>query len=305
MTPSWHMNDSSSTPHGVAARLRLLRLPVLLSILILASHIPHASANGHGPVFALATPTNGKGVWSFDVGLMGRQATRGAGVMSRAMLGYGITPDVQISVSAPFVFSSAPVPAGRATAMMPATGNFEALGAWRFHRQGIDVGSRFESTAYLGLVVPGPQLGKVPASGLERSPGVYAAAATGLASRSHYVWGGVGYTAYGESGGDRRSNTLTYSLVWGYRPPSLRIDYPAWDWRLFVEMTGEDSSNIQARGIERPGTGGHQVFVGPTTLGIYKNYAIQGGIQFPVYRSTGFNVLQEQFRFALNLSYFF
>ena len=31
-----------------------------------------AVASGHGPVFALATPTNSQGEWSFDAGLFGR-----------------------------------------------------------------------------------------------------------------------------------------------------------------------------------------------------------------------------------------
>jgi hypothetical protein len=62
---------------------------------------------------------------------------------------------------------------------------------------------------------------------------------------------------------------------------------------------------MRRAGSVMPGTGGHQVFVGPTTLGIYKNYAIEGGVQWPVYRNVGPMMQQERFRFALNFSYFF
>ena len=54
-----------------------------------------------------------------------------------------------------------------------------------------------------------------------------------------------------------------------------------------------------------PGTDAHQVFLGPSALGIYKNYAIQAGVQVPVYRNSGARLERERFRYAMNLSYFF
>jgi len=40
-------------------------------------------------------------------------------------------------------------------------------------------------------------------------------------------------------------------------------------------------------------------------LRIYKNFAIEGGVQFPVYRNTVPMLERERVRFALNFSYFF
>ena len=140
---------------------------------------------------------------------------------------------------------------------------------------------------------------------LRKAPGVYTAMATGVASRSHYLWGGTGNVRFAKSQGDRRPNVFLYSLVWGYRPPAWRKEYPHWDWRLFVEMTGEYSSRLRRAGLSHVGTGGHQIFLGPAVLGIYKNYAIEGGIQLPAYRHVGFRQEQERFRFAINVSYFF
>ena len=65
-------------------------------------------ASGHGPVFGMTTPTDAKGGWSFDTGIMSRVGAGGSGTMFRAMLGYGITEDLQVSLSIPYVFSSAP-----------------------------------------------------------------------------------------------------------------------------------------------------------------------------------------------------
>jgi hypothetical protein len=262
-------------------------------------------ASGHGPVFGLSTPTNAQGAWSFDVGSMSRAGVDGYEGMTRARVSYGITEDVQVSLTAPYMFASQPLLSTRGSAMMSASPDFEGVGAWRFQRLGIGVGSRFETTVYGGLVVPGPQRLKGMMGNLKRAPGVYSAVATGFASRSHYLWGGIGYTHFADADGDQRPRILNYSLVWGYRPKPLRKDYPHWDWRGFIEATGENVGSIRVAGLPMPGTSGRQVFVGPSALGIWKNCAIEGGLQFPVYRNAGAAFEREKFRFALNFSYFF
>jgi hypothetical protein len=262
-------------------------------------------ASGHGPVFGMATPTNGAGGWAIDFGAMGRIGEPDNASAIRTMLTYGINEDLQISTSVPFVLGSAPLPAARMTGMMPGGGDFESILAWRFHRQGTNIGTRVESTAYGGLIVPGPQKPAGLVGTFPRTQGMYAGVATGLASRSNYVWGGIGYTRFAEKNGDRRPTVFSYSAVWGYRPPAMRHEYPRWDWRLFAELTGERSTKAVHLNDQMPGTNAHQLFVGPSTLGIYKNYAIQAGIQFPVYRDTGARLERERFRYAANASYFF
>ncbi|MGH7743581.1 MAG: hypothetical protein ACREQ5_01995 [Candidatus Dormibacteria bacterium] len=264
-----------------------------------------AQANEHGPVFGLATPTNVKGGWSLDIGTMDRIGSQSSGAMTRAMLTYGITQDLQISVSAPAVFSSASLLPARVTAMMPANGDFEALGAWRFQRRDNSVGSRLETTAYLGFIVPGFQTPAGLLGQLHKAPGAIGMIATGYASRKIYIWAGVGGTHFAESHGDRRPGLLSYSLVWGYRPKPLRKEYPHWDGRFFIEMNGEDSGRVVHNGLSVPGTSGQQIFLGPTTLWLYKNYGIEGGVQFPVFQNTGPAFQRERLRVAVDFSYFF
>ena len=79
---------------------------------------------------------------AIDFGAMGRIGEPDNASAIRTMLTYGITEDVQISASAPVVFGSAPLPAARMTGMMPGGGDFESILAWRFHRQGTNVGTR-------------------------------------------------------------------------------------------------------------------------------------------------------------------
>lgn len=274
---------------------------VLVAILVSGT----AQANEHGPVFSLATPTNVKGGWSLDIGTMDRIGSGSNGVMTRALLTYGITPDLQISVSGPAVFSSATLLPARETAMMPANGDFEALGAWRFQRRDVSVGSRLETTAYFGLIVPGPQTSAGILGHLRRAPGAVGMIATGYVSRKNYIWVGIGGTHFAKSHGDQRPGLLSYSVVWGYRPKPLRKDYPHWDGRFFIEMNGEDSGHVLHEGTAVSETSGQQIFLGPTTLWLYKNYGVEGGVQFPVYQNTGSTFQRERLRVAVDFSYFF
>lgn len=280
-------------------------MPASVIAAALLSALP-AVASGHGPVFGLATPTNAKGGWSLDIGTMGRVGSPDNGVMSRVMLSYGITEDLQVSVSGPAVFNFAPLPPGRVTAMMPANSDFEGIAAWRFQRRDTSVGSRLETTAYGGVILPGFQKPPGLIGQLHWAPGVIGMISTGYASRKNYLWAGIGTMHFDKSHGDRRPDMLMYSLVWGYRPRPLRKEYPHWDGRFFIEMNGENAVNrVLRNGLAAPGTNGQQIFVGPTTLWIYKNYAIEAGIQFPVYRNVGPVFERERFRFVINYSYFF
>ncbi|MCU1327869.1 MAG: hypothetical protein JWN34_3239, partial [Bryobacterales bacterium] len=127
---------------------------------------------------------------------------------------------------------------------------------------------------------------------------------TGLASRSHYAWVGATYQRYGTRQGNQRPDLLFYSVAYAYRPPSWRTD-KGWDWRIFGELTGERTGEIQRAGRQLRGTDGHQTFLGPTTLGVYKNYAVSAGFQVPIHRAVSPIYPRERFRFALNFAYFF
>jgi hypothetical protein len=262
-----------------------------------------AYASGHGPVFGLATPTNPEGGFSFDTSLMGRYGT-GAGTMFRATLGYGLTENLKLSISAPVQFQAEPFPPGRVAPFTPMGSDFEGLAIWRLHRQDTGVGSRFETAAIGGLLVPGFQESSGPTRGLHSSVGALCGIVTGVASRSHYAWAGTSYQRYAASDHDRRPDLLFYSAVYAYRPPSWRTD-TGWDWRIFGELTGERTGSIERAAVQLPNSNTHQVFVGPTTLGVYKNYAVSAGVQFPVYRDVSPMYPRERVRFAVNFSYFF
>jgi hypothetical protein len=78
--------------------------------------------------------------------------------MLRAELGYGVTENFKLAISGPAVFTSRTIAAGARFGLHADGRRFRSAGAYGvFTRQDLDVGKRFESTAIVGLLEPGPQ----------------------------------------------------------------------------------------------------------------------------------------------------
>lgn len=217
----------------------------------------------------------------------------------RELIGYGLTPHLTLSFTAPVVLGNAALIPTR----IQAGDDFDTKLAWRFQHRATKVGTRFESTAFVGLALPGPQSGFSGIAHTTNAPGTMFGAVTGMASRSNYVWIGSTFTKFYEHNGDKRPDVLDYSLVYGYRPPKWRRPPDKWDWRLFGELVGEHSDRFIQGSFAVSRTQAHQVFVGPTALGIYRNYTISFGAQFPIYRNVSSLFPAERARFAINFSY--
>jgi hypothetical protein len=258
-----------------------------------------ACAAEHGPVFGLATPTNSQGEWSFDEGVFGRNTSLGSQASVRELVAYGFTPYLTLSFTLPAVIGATRLPPTR---IQPGD-DFESDVAWRFQHRATKVGTRFESTAFAGLVVPGSQSTFQEVAHATNAPGTMFGVVTGMASLSNYLWLGSTYTKFYEHNGDKRPDVLDYSLVYGYRPAKWRRPPDKWDWRLFVELVGERSNRFLQGNIPVANTEAHQVFLGPTALGIFHTYTVSFGAQFPVFQNVGSAFPKEHVRFAVNFSY--
>jgi hypothetical protein len=258
-----------------------------------------ATAAAHGPVFGLATPTNSQGEWSFDAGVFGRNTSLGSQASIRGLVGYGFTPHLTLSFTVPAVVGDTALPPTR---IQPGE-DFDFTRAWRFQHRATKVGTRIETTAFFGLPIPGPQSEYKAIPHTTNLPGTMIGIVSGMASRSHYVWLGSTYTKYYEHNGDKRPDVFNYSLVYGYRPPKWRRPPDKWDWRLFGEVVGERSNGFVQANLPVANTQAHQVFLGPTALGIFRNYTVSFGAQFPIYQNVGSVFPKEHVRFAVNFSY--
>lgn len=278
-----------------------MRISSVVSCAALACALTGAAvAADHGPVFGYATPVNSQREFSFDSGLIGRYSSGGTQFTSASLIGYGVTPHLTISALLPGTFGGAALPETR----IAGGGEWSASAAWRFQHSVTSVGKRIESTASLGLVVPGPQQDSGMLASLHRAPGFASTLASGIASRSQYLWLGAGYTRFAEASGDRRPDTISWSAVYGYRPPGLRRGVDQWDYRGFAELTGERTGGVRSNGLVLPNSGSTTVWLGPSVLAIFKDVAIEGGVQGPLYRDVSASVYgREAVRFAINFSY--
>lgn len=260
---------------------------------------------GHGPVYGLSTPTLGRGGWSIDTAMMGRFVEGGEAIMVRPMFSHGLTEDLQLSVSVPVrLYATEGLRPIRGLTRMPMTPDAQLMLGWRFHRNGVAVGARWESTAWLALEAPTDAV----RGGVETTPGLYGAVVTGYASRSWYAWAGGAYRRQ-LSGGDGATTRLGHvsmaSLVIGYRPPAFRADYPRPDWRAFVELVSEWIGRDTILGETQRETGGHQVFAGLTALGLYGWWGVSGGPAIPVHQRANGQALRERLRFTINFTFWF
>ncbi len=259
-----------------------------------------AVASDHGPVFSYATPVNSQGEVSCDAGIFGRSGSSGSQLSTGTGCAYGVTPHITVNLFLPATFGSGSLPESR---IFPGS-EWSTGASWRFLHSVTSVGKRIESTASLGLVVPGPQQDSGVLSGLHRAPGVAGSLATGLASRSQYVWVGGGYTRFAEASQSRRPDTVSWSGVYGYRPVKLRRGYDQWDYRGFAELTGEHTGNVRIAGANLPQSSTTTVWLGPSILAIFKTVSISAGVQAPVYRDASDSLYgRERLRFAINFSY--
>lgn len=275
----------------------MIRLASLTAVLLLAAPVGVA-ASGHGPVFGAATPTLGRGGWSIDQAYTFRGGDAGESQqMFKTMVSFGITETLQISGSIPLAMSDGLTPS-RMMSAMSSEREFEGLLAYRFQRRVIGVGGRQESTVYVGGTAPMEDT----RGGAAVGPSLVVQAATGYASRAHYAWLGGGLQQFAERGGASQGAMRFVTVVYGYRPPPLQVEAGRPDLRFFVEMTAEDRGRTTHGGVT-VADGTRSVFVGPTSLLVYKAVALAGGVLFPVYQRAV--QPRERIRVALNFAYFF
>lgn len=278
---------------------RRLILPLASALVALAAH-----AEGHGPAFGLATPTLARGQWSSDTSAMRLDGDMGSSSQFRQLFGYGMTEDLQMNLSFPLGRSGEDGMIGSSRAagsMMGAAKTVEASLQWRFHRIAPRVGTRRESALFIGVSEPTDDA----AGGIEPGNGFNMAAVTGYASRTTYWWLGGGAQLY-TSRDDARLGDLYYaSAVFGWRPPLFQQDYPKPDWRLFIESVYEKSERHRIRGQLMNNSGGEKLLAGPSVLGLYGHWGIEGGILWPVSQSLNGTQADESYRAKLVFTYWF
>tara|TARA_B100001063_G_scaffold218004_1_gene221039 strand:+ start:262 stop:1101 length:840 start_codon:yes stop_codon:yes gene_type:complete len=258
-------------------------------------------AQGHGPIYGLQTPTLAKGGINMNAAGMSIATEDDASYMLRYTFFYGITEDLQVTLTTPTVIERLEnAPRTRGNSMMPSNGDIEAALWYRFFSNAFGVGKRFESTAILGVSAPTEDVrGQVNVGN-----SIHGAISTGYASRTWYAWLGGGYQYYFEKDNEQLGDLPYASMVIGYRPDVFMGDYPKPDWRIFVESLAEFPGDNKVNGqFFSTDERSKKVLVGPSILGLTGPWGISFGALFPVYQDLIPNTPREKYRVSLNISY--
>lgn len=274
---------------------------LILFVFILLMIPGYGIAQGHGPLYGLQTPTLAKGGVNFNTAGMSIATEGETSYMLRYMLFYGITEDLQVTITTPTMIERLEnVPRTRGNSNMPANGDIEASLWYRFFSNAFGVGKRFESTAILGVSTPTEDTrGQVDVGN-----SIHGAISTGYASRTWYAWIGGGYQYYFERNKEQLGDLPYGSLVIGYRPDVFMGDYPKPDWRIFIESLAEFPGDNKVEGqFLSTDERSKKVLIGPSLLGLTGPWGISLGALFPIVQELTPDVPREKYRVALNLSY--
>ena len=276
--------------------------PIFAGVMLSALHPGTALADGHGPAFALATPTLAEGQWSSDTAALSTSDDAGSAVSFREMVGYGITQDLQVSFAFPLAQGNTPATNMRAMEGMLGGGkDLEGSLLWRFQRSATGLGERRESSLLLS-VWDGRG---ADTEGLSAGQGFALGAVTGHVSRSTYWWLGAGLQHYLPHAGGQLGDLYYLSAAWAWRPDYFRRDTPASDWRLLLEGLAESTRRNQLASGSDPNSGGHKLLGGPAVLGLFGAWGVEAGVLFPLSQSLNGDQPKDRYQAKAVFTYWF
>ena len=128
---------------------------------------------------------------------------------------------------------------------------------------------------------------------------------SGYASRSHYFWAGASYQRTPQRSATGWAASTSYSLVYGYRPPAWRLDYPKPDLRFFVEARGDSTARHVKRGnaMSRQRRARHARRA--DDLAALQSLRHRRRHPVSVLPAAEWYATRERFRFGVNFTYFF
>lgn len=195
-------------------------------------------ATAHEPLFGLGPHTVGKYSWAVE-----SEFERGDNGWSNSYeLIYGLTPDLAVTVVAPYVFSHGERDAG--------LGDFSVRGKYRFLRQDFRNGSH-AFALHGGVKFPSGSRTKLRGTG---SFDTFAGVSFGLETRRHYAFTDVRYQNNGSDSGFERGNMFSFDAAYGIRPWQMKYLQP--DFVILGEVLAESAGENTVAGVKDENSGG-------------------------------------------------
>lgn len=273
-----------SSRYPSAKALIKATLHILASALILKA----TPAIAHGPIFSPGPETLYKNGIEFELNYFQSKNADNAENEQSVGIGYGITQDWKISAELPYLKINEDGSKNRGT------GNVHLETRYRLWRQ--DSFGKQDSisgfiTAVLDTATPALSNG---------ANDLVTGLAYGQESLIWQRWASLSYRYNGENNeGFKPGNQLNADASIGWRAEAP--EYYKSDTLWMIELNLEQSQNSQQNNMSLIDTGGTEIFISPGVIWAYRNIAIKGGVQLPVYNNLKGNQNNADYRIKLAL----
>ena len=266
----------------------------VIAAVILSALMMSGSAFAHEPIFGLGPHTIFKGGFGLEMEFEGEKSS-GAGEVEKervvtSEIIYGITADLSATLAIPYIFERS------GTDESSGPGDVSIRTKYRFWRRD-GVGVQDAAAVILGVKLPTGDEDKAPRLGSGSTDYLFALAVA-RESLKWYYFGDVRYRLNTEGGGGLRAgNGVFADLAIGIRP--WKIKYLRPDLVVIAELNFESRDRNEFFGVDVADSGGTRLFLSPSFFFTYRNWALKGGIQFPVEQDLNGNQPESDYRFSL------
>ncbi len=269
------------------------RLAVITAA-ILSIFLTSVSALAHEPIFGLGPHTIFKGGVGLEMEFEGEKASGGGEVEREYTLTseiiYGITADLSATLAIPYILERSSINESSGP------GDVSVRTKYRFWRRD-GIGVQDAAAVILGVKLPTGDDDKTPRLG-SGSTDYLLALAIARESLKWYYFGDVRYRLNTEGGGGMRAgNGVFADLAIGIR--TRRVEYLRPDLVVIAELNFESRDRNELFGVDFADSGGNRLFLSPSFFFTYRNWALKGGIQFPVDQDLNGNQPESDYRFSL------
>ncbi len=269
------------------------RLAVITAVM-LSVFLATGGALAHEPIFGLGPHTIFKGGFGLEMEFEGEKAS-GAGEVEReyvltSEIIYGITADLSATLVIPYILERSSINESSGP------GDVSVRTKYRFWRRD-GIGVQDAAAVILGAKLPTGDDDKTPRLG-SGSTDYLLALTIARESLKWYYFGDVRYRLNTEGGGGLRAgNGVFADLAIGIR--TRRVEYLRPDLVVIAELNFEARDRNEFFGVDVADSGGTRLFLSPSFFFTYRNWALKGGIQFPVDQDLNGNQPESDYRFSL------
>ncbi len=262
-------------------------LKKIIPCIIMLTAIP---AYAHGPVFSPGPETVFKGGYEFHTEIHRQKSGSEQEDEIGAEIAYGITADWLVGIGTHYAFLK------EGGERNNGLGNVELSTKYRFWRN--DMQAAQESLALLGdVMLDTAQDHPHPAPSDGATDGQIGLA-YGYESLKWQRWASARYRYNGKNDEDvERGDQLFLDTALGYRPKPP--EYYAVDVMWLLELNSEFTWRDEEMAVRLDNSGGTELFLSPGFFFTYRNAALKGGVQIPIYNNLNGQQDESDYRFNL------